>query len=133
MTPIDDLFGNMSIAIILITCLSALCITVFSIGLTVVIWRYVRKKVGPDQEILQKGQPAQARVISVQQTGVLVNNSPQILLQLEIQPQFGAPYQTSTKAVIPLVQIPQIQPGSVIPVLVHPTDPTRVELDYRQR
>jgi hypothetical protein len=133
MPPIDDLFTNISIATIAITCISALCITVFSIGLTVVIWRYVRKKVGPDQEILQRGTPARARILSVQQTGVSVNDSPQVLLQLEIQPQYGAPYQAATKAVIPIVHIPQFQPGAEVPVMVHPTDPTKVELDFRPR
>ena len=82
---------------------------------------------------MQNGISAQARIVSVQQTGVMVNYQPQVAFQLEVTPPGGAPYQAQAKAVIPMVNIPQFQPGVEVPVKIHPTDPTQVVLDvYKQ-
>jgi hypothetical protein len=76
--------------------------------------------------------PAQAKIVGVRQTGVMLNNQPQILFDLEVQPPGSAPYRAQTKAIIPMVNIPQFQPGVEIPVKIHPTDPTQVVMDVYQ-
>jgi len=53
--------------------------------------RFIRKTVGPNRGVLQDGIPAQARIVSVRQTGVMLNNQPQIAFELEVQPPGGAP------------------------------------------
>jgi hypothetical protein len=70
--------------------------------------------------------------MSVQQTGVMVNNQPQVVFDLEVRPPGGTPYRTQAKAVIPIVNIPQFQPGVELPVKVHPSDPMQVALDIYQ-
>jgi hypothetical protein len=89
----------------------------------------VRKMVGPDRSVLESGIPAMARIVNVRQTGMMVNNQPQIAFQLEVHPPSGSPYQVETKAVIPMINIPQFQPGAEIPVKIHPADPSKVVLD----
>ena len=81
---------------------------------------------------MKSGTPAQATIQQVWPTGTYVNNNPQIGMQLEVRPPTGLPYTAQLKAVIPLVNIPQFQPGAVVPVKIHPTDPSKVALDvYR--
>jgi len=130
MPPIEELVGGLSIAIIGITCLSIAGMTAVTIVLVIVIRRFIQNKVGPDRTVLEQGIAAKAKIISVQQTNMLVNYQPQAIFQLEVYPPNGAPYQATTKAVISMVNIPQYQPGAEISVKIHPADPTRVEIDW---
>ena len=50
-------------------------------------------------------------------------------MQLEVRPPGGSPYITQLNAVVPLINIPQFQPGTVVPVKISPVDATKVELD----
>jgi hypothetical protein len=124
--------GGSTILIVILVCGSILVTTVITIGITWLAIRLVRKAMGPNRSILQNGIAAKAQILSVQQTGVMVNYQPQIAFQLEVHPPGGAPYQAQVKAVIPMVNIPQFQPGTEVPVKIHPTDPTQVVLDVYQ-
>ncbi|MCJ7623451.1 MAG: hypothetical protein MUO76_08095 [Anaerolineaceae bacterium] len=124
-----DIFGTTSILTVVSICVCSVLSLAGTIGITFVLIRVIRKKVGPDRKILENGIPARARILSVQQTGVMVNYQPQVVFTLDVQPPGGAPYQIQTKAVIPMVNIPQFQPGTEVPVKIHPTDPTKVVMD----
>ena len=129
---VTELLAGSTVLIVVLVCGGILVTTVITIGVTWLAIRLVRKAMGPDRSILQNGIAAKAQILSVQQTGVMVNYQPQIAFQLEVYPPGDAPYQVQTKAVIPLVNIPQFQPGTEVPVKIHPTDPTKVVLDmYR--
>jgi hypothetical protein len=130
MPPIEELVAGLSVAIIGIACLSFVGMTALSIVLVLVIRRFIQKKVGPDRTVLEQGIAAKAKIISVQQTNMLVNYQPQAIFQLEVYPPSGMPYQATTKTVISMVNIPQYQPGAEISVKIHPTDPTKVEIDW---
>lgn len=123
------LLGGSTILIVILVCGSILVTTVITVGVTWLAIRFIRKAMGPNRSILQNGIAAKAQILSVQQTGVMVNYQPQVAFQLEVTPPGGAPYQAQTKAVIPMVNIPQFQPGTEVPVKIHPTDPTQVVLD----
>jgi hypothetical protein len=127
-----QLFAGSTVLVVLLICVGTVLSLAVTVGITLLAIRLVRKAVGPDTSILKNGIPAKARIVSVQQTGVMVNYQPQIAFQLEVQPPGDAPYQAQTKAVIPLVNIPQFQPGVEVPVKIHPTDPTKVVLDVYQ-
>jgi len=125
LTELTGLFSGVSILVVLAICggtLLTLVVTVFAI-------RMVRKAVGPDRSILESGIPAKAKIVSVRQTGMMVNDQPQVAFQLEVHPPSGTPYHAETKAIIPIVHIPQFQPGAEVPVNIHPTDSTKVVLD----
>jgi hypothetical protein len=73
------------------------------------------------------GKPGTAVVTSVQQTGTYVNKNPQVHLALQVTVD-GATYPAETDAIIPMIQIPQVQPGATIAVLVDPADPNLLML-----
>jgi hypothetical protein len=126
------LVGGSTVLVVILVCGSILVTTVITIGVTWLAIRLIRKTMGPNRSILQNGIPAKAQILSVQQTGVMVNYQPQVAFQLEVHPPGDAPYQAQAKAVIPMVNIPQFQPGTEVPVKIHPTDPTQVVLDVYQ-
>jgi hypothetical protein len=128
MDPFQSIFAGsavLTVAIIGGTCLITL-ITLAGTG--ALIW-YIMKAMGPNRQILQTGIPAQATIRQVWQTGTYINENPQVGMQLEVRPPNGAPYVTNVNAVVPLINIPQFQPGAVVPVKISPTDASRVELD----
>ena len=84
-------------------------------------------------EIRANGLPATATVLKIWETGVRVNDNPVVGFLLEVQAEGMEPYQATTKALISILQIPQIQPGAVLKVKYDPEDPSRVALDTREK
>jgi hypothetical protein len=79
--------------------------------------------------LAQTGIPATAQILSVQQTGVMVNYNPEVLAVLQVtHPHTGASYQVQAKSVVPQIAIPQIQPGATVNVRISPTNPMEVAL-----
>jgi|SRR5687768_9522160 hypothetical protein len=129
---IEEMMALIGGGSILLTCLIGGLITVVTVGSIGAVMFFVFKAMRPDPTIMKSGTPAQATIQNVWQTGTYVNNNPQIGMQLEVRPPSGVPYQAQVNAIIPLVNIPQFQPGAVVPVKIHPTDPSKVALDvYR--
>ncbi len=129
---IEEIMALVGGGTILFTCLIGGLVTVVTLGSIGAVMFFVFRALRPDPAIMKSGTPAQATIQQVWQTGTYVNNNPQIGMQLEVRPPTGVPYTAQLKAVIPLVNIPQFQPGAVVPVKIHPTDPSKVALDvYR--
>lgn len=68
------------------------------------------------------GKPGTAVVTAVSQTGAYINEMPQVHLSLQVTVD-GNTYPAETDAIISMVQIPQVQPGATVSVLVDPTNP----------
>jgi hypothetical protein len=129
---IDTLMTSIMGGSILLTCLIGGLVTVVTLVSVGAVMFFVFRALRPDPTITKSGIPAQATIQNVWQTGTYVNNNPQVGLQLEVRPPSGVAYTAQTNAIIPLVNIPQFQPGAVVPVKIHPTDPSKVILDvYR--
>jgi len=129
---ITQILTGTSIFIVLAVCGGSVLSIVLTVGIVIFARRMINKTVGPNRGVLQNGMPAQATIVSVRQTGVMLNNQPQILFDLDVHPPGGAPYRAQAKAVIPIVNIPQFQPGAEAPVKIHPSDPTQVVMDVYQ-
>jgi len=133
MDPTNLIFGGSMVFTLVIIAASCVFTLVILAGTGVLIW-WIMKRVSPNQNILQNGIPAQATIRQVWQTGTFINENPQVGMQLEVRPPGGAPYVTQVNVVVPLINIPQFQPGTVVPVKISPTDASKVELDvYGQR
>ncbi len=83
---------------------------------------------GEAREIRAIGVAAQALVLEIWDTGVTVNNDPVVGFRLEVYPPDRPPYEAVTKALISRLDIPQIQPGAMLPVKFDPEDPQRVAI-----
>ncbi len=82
------------------------------------------------EQLAQTGIPAMGRLISVQQTGRLVNYNPEIAAVVEVHhPQLG-PYQTQTTAIVPQIAIPRAQPGAQVQVRVSPQNQHEIALVF---
>jgi len=79
------------------------------------------------QGLRETGEPAEATILQVSDTGLTVNNIyPMVKALLEVRPQGRASYQVETKVLLNRMDIPQIQPGKVVQVRFDPRDPDQV-------
>ena len=83
-----------------------------------------------NRAVLAHGESAPAVILKSWQTGTVMNNiNPQIGLLIEVRPANRPAYQAETKMFIPMMQIPQFQPGAVLQVKYDPKEPRKVAVD----
>ncbi|MBU3062702.1 hypothetical protein KO481_28540 [Nocardia sp. NEAU-G5] len=68
-------------------------------------------------------------VTSVRQTGVSVNDQPQVRLDLSVQGTEGETFDSRAKIIVPLTELALLRPGVVLPVRYLPGRTDRVEID----
>ncbi len=75
------------------------------------------------------GERCQATVLEVWDTNITVNNDPVVGLRVTVEPADRPAYEVRIeKSLVSRVHLPQVQPGSHVPVFVDPHDPARVAL-----
>ncbi|MEO0185813.1 MAG: hypothetical protein ABIL22_07170 [candidate division WOR-3 bacterium] len=74
------------------------------------------------------GVPGTAEIISVEQTGVYINNLPQVRLKLSVTTGMIAPYTLIIKKVFNFIEIGKLIPGAKLQVLVDPRKPKNILL-----
>jgi hypothetical protein len=83
-----------------------------------------------DAKALQEtGEPAEAEIIKIWDTGMTVNDDPVVGFLLEVRPAGKPGYQAETKLRISRLAISRFQPGAVVPVRIDPRHPKHVALD----
>jgi metallo-beta-lactamase class B len=82
-----------------------------------------------NQQLRTRGLPATAKVLSVQDAGVRVNDDPVVVLKLEVTAEGRAPWRAEAKQLVSIVALPSVQPGTVLAVHYDPANPSRVAVD----
>lgn len=116
--------GGITIVTLAIVCVSVLCslgITAAAIALPIYLIRNNQKR---SAELMAKGSPGEATILALEDTGMLINNSPRVNVLLDIRMPNRPPYQLKKTVTIPLIRLAQVQVGSVLPVMVDMSDPT---------
>ncbi len=89
---------------------------------------------GEAKRIRRVGQPAEALVLGIRDTGITVNDSRVVAFRLEVRPPGGQPYEVDARGLVGPLDVPRIQPGAVLPVAIDPDDPGKVALRiYRDK
>jgi hypothetical protein len=113
--------SGVTLAIICVSVLCTLGITAAAIAIPIYFYRNQRKRA---EELMAKGTQGEATILSLQDTGMFINNNPRVTLQMEIRMPYGAPYQVTKTMTVPLIRMSQVQTGSVVQVMVDMSDPT---------
>jgi len=80
---------------------------------------------------LQKtGIPGKARILEVKDTGVTINNNPQVKLVLEVKNSFGQKYTTQCRVLVSRINPGAYLPGMEVPVKIDPKNEMNVVLDF---
>lgn len=78
------------------------------------------------QRLMATGLIGQATVEALRETGLTVNENPQLEFDLRVTVDGGAPYSVTHRQVVSRLVIANFQPGASIPVRIDPADRTRV-------
>jgi len=82
--------------------------------------------------VSRSGLPGTAQIRGVTQTGMFLNQNPQVKLDLLVQVSGKAPYAATRKEFVPLIMLNQIAPGSTLPVKVDPNNANDVVIQWGQ-
>ncbi|MEA2132050.1 MAG: hypothetical protein QOJ85_4941 [Solirubrobacteraceae bacterium] len=95
-----------------------------------VIYLAVNRATGRKLALRQTGLPGTAQVLEMTQTGVYINENPQVKMKLQVQAQGLAPYQCEIKATVPLIAIGMLGTGRPLTVFVNPNDNEDIFIDW---
>ncbi|MEI2737838.1 MAG: hypothetical protein V9F01_03525 [Chitinophagaceae bacterium] len=80
---------------------------------------------------LQKtGLPGKARILEVKDTGVTINNNPQVKLILEVKNSLGQKYTTQCRVLVSRINPGAYMPGMELPVKIDPKNEMNVVIDF---
>jgi hypothetical protein len=77
---------------------------------------------------IKNGISAEAEVLEVRDTGVTINDDPQIALLLEVRPSMGAVFQAELKTLVSRLEVANYRPGCKAVVVYDPANPKRMVL-----
>ena len=75
------------------------------------------------ENLLETGQQGEAVVLSLEDTGVRIDDNPRVRMLLEVRIAGYSPYQVEKTTVVPLIRLPQVQVGSTVQVLADASQP----------
>lgn len=75
------------------------------------------------------GLPGKATVLEVRDTGVTINNNPQVKLVLEVKNSFGQKYTTTCRVLVSRINPWAYSPGMELPVKIDPKNEKNVIID----
>jgi hypothetical protein len=109
--------------------------TIIPIALMIGIFVFIARKNAERQQLVATGIPAQGMIVQMGDTGIRINDQPQLSLVIDVHPIQGyaapfAPFRTTLNATIPMMAMARISPGVAVPVKVDPANPARLAIDW---
>jgi hypothetical protein len=100
-------------------------------GLGLLFWgrKWQRAAVEADR-IRTQGVAGNATITGMRQTGVTLNEQPQVELQLQVTTSMHGAYPVTLKEYVPLMMLGVLSSGRPLPVKVDPSNPQRVIIEW---
>lgn len=111
----------MLFTIVIITIATAILYFVFSRTLFPLLQISKMKK-----KLMKEGIEADAVLLNMEQTGLYVNNQPQIKLQVQVQPLTGRNFVSEIREVLTLIDLSQLRIGTTLKVKYNPENTKEV-------
>ncbi len=90
----------------------------------VLVFKTVLRGTMQRQRLIQVGARGTGQLLVIEQTGTRVNDQPMVRLRMLVEVPGREPYTVLHHEVVPLIRLQQLVPGSSLPVMVDPKDPT---------
>ena len=81
------------------------------------------------QLLLTNGTPGTATIKALNDTGVQINNMPQVVIDASVEVE-GKTYDAQITEAVPQIHIPLVQPGNKIGVKVDPANQNTIAIDW---
>jgi hypothetical protein len=79
---------------------------------------------GKHAQLMQTGMAGTAEVITIADTGALVNFNPVVKMKLRVQPQFGAAFETEVQTAVSKIAVPRV--GDKVNIKYNPANNTEL-------
>lgn len=79
---------------------------------------------GKHAQLMQTGLPGVAEVLSIADTGALVNFNPVVQMKLKVQPQFGPEFTTDVQTAVSKIAVPRV--GDKLNIKYNPANQTEL-------
>ncbi len=93
-----------------------------------IYWFFIRPTITANR-ILKTGEQRNGKILEVWDTGVTINNDPQIGMLVEVSDKYGKTYQTKTKMVISRLQVADVRPGQMVTLRVDPQNEQKIAIE----
>ncbi len=81
---------------------------------------------------MKGGIPSTAIITGLGQTGMQINEQPQLTFELLVNPPAGGqPYPASVRQTVPNMALGMLRPGGTVGVVISPKDPSKVKIDLQ--
>lgn len=98
-------------------------------GVFYLIYKVFLKSLLNSSRLQKIGIPGKATILEVSDTGVTINENPQVKLKLEVQPNYGKKYTTETKALVSRINPGAFRAGMEVFVKIDPKNDQNVVID----
>ena len=95
-----------------------------------VLGRRVRAKAAAVRRVLETGIAGKGTIVTMAQTGLIVNLAPQVRMTLSVEVPGRPTYQADLKVIVPLLLVGRLTSGVPLPVKVNRADPSNVVIDW---
>ena len=83
-----------------------------------------------NERLKREGIPGTAQILEAEQTGMYVNNQPQVRLRLRVDARGLAPFELEKRVTVPLIALGTLTGGRPLAVAVDPEDRDRIAIDW---
>jgi len=84
------------------------------------------------QALRRTGLPGLGQITGLRQTGLSMNDQPQVEITLNVQVEGRAPYTVTRKEYVPMMLLGTLTSGAPLPVRVDPADPEDLTIEWEQ-
>lgn len=99
--------------------ISVFVVLVVLIILNKTVWPVIQQK-RLNKTLMRSGSDAEGIVLQVNQTGIYINNLPQLAIQLQVVPVKGHNFVTELREILSVTELPMVQPGRKLKVKFNP-------------
>jgi citrate lyase gamma subunit len=99
-------------------------------GMFYLFYRLLFKPIINANRLQKTGLSGTARILEVKDTGVTINNNPQVKLMLEVKNSFGQKYTTQCRVLVSRINPNAFMPGMEVPVKIDPKNEQNVVIDF---
>ena len=96
----------------------------------IALFFFLGRRAQANEKLKREGIPGTAQILEAEQTGMYVNNQPQVRLRLRVEAPGIAPYEVDKRVTVPLIAIGRLGSGQPLSVAIDPNDRDRIAIDW---
>lgn len=128
-----EIFAGASVLLTIISLVCGCLLTIVIVGGTGFLmykaFGSTFKGMASNRNVLQTGISAPAVILSVQDTGVTMNDNPQARIRLRVMPMGGDAFEAEVTQIVGRFQVAMLVPNASVMVKYDPNDKTKVAIE----